>query len=380
MHKQKVLFLGAFQEPGGEEEVITYLYKNLDRNRFEPYLCGPFRSEFFDKHRIPRSEILELPMKSMTDLPSMRKLAGYIDRLGIDLVHSHGNRGGLFGRIASRMSKRHPLSVWTVHLLLEENNYTLSPMRKRIYAGVEYFLSNHLTDHVVCVSEDLQTKYRVHCRHSDISTIHNGIDTVKYFAEKRREWENRKSLVFGFISRMSKQKGLPFLMEAWKELTERYRGSGMDLRLVLAGSGEEEAHIKELAAGWNLESSVTFLGFRKDIPELLNRIDVLVLPSLFEGLPMIVLESLCSGTPVIASRVNGVPEVIQHGTNGRLVTPGNVKELTESMAYYVEHPEVIPVHGKSGQLLVREHFTKESMLEKHAHLYETLLSVKERAI
>ncbi|WJH35573.1 glycosyltransferase [Paenibacillus sp. CC-CFT747] len=379
MLKKKVLFLGAFQEPGGEEEVITYLYKHLDRTRFEPFLCGPFRSEFFDKHGIGREEILELDMNGMTDIASMRKLAGYIDRYGIDLVHSHGNRGGLFGRVSTFLSKTRPVSVWTCHLLIEENDYTLSKLRKKIYSNVEYFLSNRMTDHVVTVSNDLQTKYGAHCSSRKITTIHNGIDTTKYYGEKPLA-DRKKTFTFGFVSRMSKQKGLPYLIEGWKKLTDRYKDADVTLKLVLAGSGEEEQPTKELVRQYGLEDTVTFLGFRKDIPELLNRIDVLVLPSLFEGLPMIVLESLCSGTPVVASRVNGVPEVIEDKHNGRLVTPRHVDELAEAMAYYVEEPDRIALHGARGQELVTGQFTKEAMLNKHAQLYSVLLEERGRAI
>ncbi|WP_058301294.1 glycosyltransferase family 4 protein [Gorillibacterium timonense] len=372
--RKRVLFLGAFQEPGGEEEVITYLYKNLDRERYEPYLCGPFRQDFFDKHHIPREEILELPMTGMGDLKSWRMLIGYIDKLNIDLVHSHGNRGGLFGRLASRLSQRRPKSVWTVHLLIAENTFTISPMQKKVYTAVEYGLGRRFTDHIVAVSDDLRGKYAPHCPKTAISTIHNGIDVRRFHTDKAERPVNRESIKFGFVARMSKQKGLPYLIEAWKSVTEELRGTGLKPELILAGTGEEEAPTKELVKRFGLDSSVQFLGFRTDIPELLAGMDVLLLPSLFEGLPMVILESLASGTPVIATRVNGVPEVLEDGTNGRLVAPGNAAELAAAMMDYLRQPQLIRAHGTAGQKKVAEGFTKEQMLQKHMSLYDKLLA------
>lgn len=371
--RKRVLFLGAFQEPGGEEEVITYLYKNLDRERYEPYLCGPFRQDFFAKHRIPREEILELPMTGMGDFGSLRRLIHYIDSLNIDLVHSHGNRGGLFGRLASRLSRRRPKSVWTVHLLIAENSFTISPMQKKLYTAVEYGLGRYFTDHIVAVSHDLRSKYAPHCPKTAITTIHNGIDVGRFHTDKSALPVNRVSIKFGFVARMSKQKGLPYLIEAWKSVNEELKGTGLKPELVLAGTGEEEAPTKELVKRYGLESSVRFLGFRTDIPELLAGMDVLILPSLFEGLPMVILESLASGTPVIATRVNGVPEVLEDGTNGRLTAPGNAPELAAAILDYIRNPKLIRLHGAIGQRRVAEGFTKEQMLAKHMALYEQLL-------
>lgn len=371
--RKKVLFLGAFQEPGGEEEVITYLYKNLDRERYEPYLCGPFREDFFAKHRIPREEILELPMTGMGDWRSMKKLVGYIDSLQIDLVHSHGNRGGLFGRVASRLSRRRPKSVWTVHLLIAENTFTISPLQKKLYTAVEYGLGRRFTDRIVAVSDDLNRKYAPHCPKTAIETIHNGIDTGRFHQDKAARPVDPTAIEFGFVARMSKQKGLPYLIEAWRRITEELAPEGIRPRLTLAGTGEEEEPTKALVRQYGLEDSVRFLGFRTDIPELLAGMDVLLLPSLFEGLPMVILESLASGTPVIATRVNGVPEVLEDGVNGRLVTPADAGELAEAILGYVRQPEQIRRHGAAGQRKVAAGFTKERMLAKHMALYAKLL-------
>lgn len=370
--KKNIMLIGAFLEPGGEEEVITYLYKNLDRTFYNVYLCGPSSASFFEKHGIEKNELLHIEMKNKYDIKSLIQLIKYIKKYDIDLVHSHGNRGGLYGRVAAFISSKKPKSVWTLHLLIEENDFTISKFRKRIYTKVEKILNKYMTDHVISVSNDLETKYKVIYSANNITTIHNGIDTVKYNVNKIENSKESNELTFGFISRLSKQKGLQYLMAAMNELVSKYKLS-KNIKLYIAGTGEEEEFLKAQIELHGLERNVNLLGFRKDVPNILQQLDVLILPSLFEGFPMIILESLCSGTPVIASRVNGIPEVIIHNKNGLLVEPRDIQGLINGMEFYINNPEMIKKHGDLGRSIILSNFTKEIMLDKHKNLYIQLL-------
>lgn len=368
--KKRILFLGAFQAPGGEEEVILYLYKNMPSEDYEAYLCGPARAQFFEKHGVPKETFLDLDMKGSKDIKSLIRLVRYIKRYEIDIIHCHGTRGGLYGRLASFLSSRKPLCIWTLHLFIHDDLFTISRLRKTVYTKVESFLSRRFTDQIVTVSDDLKVKYETLFHLNKVRTIHNGIDVDKFYAIKPPAAADR--ITFGFVSRLSRQKGIPYLLQAMHELVHK-RSMPKEIRLLVAGTGEEEERLKQMVRELDLQEHVEFLGFRRDIPELLRQIDVMVLPSLFEGFPMIILESLCADTPVIASRVNGIPEAIEHNVNGRLVEAGSVPELVESMSYYIEHPEAIRLHGSAGQHRVIESYTLGTMLEKHVALYDSML-------
>ncbi|MFB5267904.1 glycosyltransferase [Paenibacillus enshidis] len=382
MKKKNILFIGAFQEPGGEEEVITYLFKNVDQSQFTPYLCGPARADFFQKHSIGKEQLLDLEMKNIYDIKSINKLRHYIDHYDIDIVHSHGSRGGLFGRVAGFLSKKKPVNIWTLHLLINENRYTISKSRRLTYTMIESVLGKIMTDQIITVSNDLRRKYEQLHNIKNIITIHNGIDIQKYNYEKPNNnttdknniLDKKSELTFGFVSRLSKQKGIPYLIQAFNQVVKD-PGYTNRIKLQIVGTGDQEMEVRRMVKELELEAHVSLLGFRTDIPEILASIDVLVLPSMFEGFPMVILESLCAGTPVIASSVNGVPEVIQHHVNGLLVEPRNVEQLAESMKFYLDHPEKIIEHGKQGQSLVHHSFTKEVMMNKHMDLYQSLLQV-----
>ncbi|MFB5674565.1 glycosyltransferase [Paenibacillus terreus] len=374
MKKKNILFLGAFQEPGGEEEVITYLFKNVDRSQFTPYLCGPARADFFQKHSIGKDQLLDLEMNSIYDIKSINKLKHYIDHYDIDIIHSHGSRGGLFGRVAGFLSKKKPVNIWTLHLLINENRYTISKSRRLTYTMIESVLGKVMTDQIITVSNDLKRKYEQLHNIKNIITIHNGIDIQKYHHVSNNIPDEKGELTFGFVSRLSKQKGIPYLIQAFNQVVKDPDYANR-IKLQIVGTGDQEMEIRRMVKEHDLDAHVSLLGFRTDIPNILASIDVLVLPSMFEGFPMVILESLCAGTPVIASNVNGVPEVIQHHVNGLLVEPRNVEQLAESMKFYVDHPDKIIEHGKQGQSLVHNYFTKEVMMNKHMNLYNSLLQV-----
>lgn len=369
--KTNILYLGAFAEPGGEEEVITYLFKNTNKNGFNSYLCGPTRSQFFSKHNLSESQILNLRMKGIFDIKSIFRLMSYINENEIDIIHSHGSKGGLYGRVAGFLSKRKVVNIWTLHLLIEENDFTISKTRKRLYMFMEHFLNRFMTDYIVCVSEDLMKKQLKRHNYKNICTIHNGIDVNKYGVSTVKKDKDNNVIKFGFVSRLSKQKGIPYLIKAIGKLNNLESYSNK-FTLDIVGTGDQEEELKALVNELNLNQIIKFHGFVTNIPEVLSTIDVVVLPSLFEGFPMIVLESMCSSTPLIASHVNGIPEVLEHKKNGLLVEPRNVDQLVESMKYYIDHPNLIEVHGKEGNKIVTDKFTKEIMLDKHINLYTSL--------
>ena len=122
-----------------------------------------------------------------------------------------------------------------------------------------------------------------------------------------------------FVGRLSEEKGLDVLLRALASPHVPTR-----LRLDVAGDGPCAVRWKALSSSLGIEHRVRWLGVRRDIPDLLDRADALVLPSFREGLPLAVLEAASSAVPVLASRVGGVPEAVWEGETGLLLPPGDV--------------------------------------------------------
>ena len=107
----------------------------------------------------------------------------------------------------------------------------------------------------------------------------------------------------------------------------------MNSKLLIAGRGEEEGNLKKLVKNYRLENNVKFLGglTGREMIDYYNVADVFCLPSQSEGTPNVVIESLLCGTPVVASKVGGLPYIIEEGRNGFLVEPGSILSLKEKL-------------------------------------------------
>jgi glycosyltransferase involved in cell wall biosynthesis len=121
---------------------------------------------------------------------------------------------------------------------------------------------------------------------------------------------------------------------------------------------------------------VVFAGHRTDVPEILQALDIFVLPSNWEGLPNAVLEAMAAGLPVVATRVGGVPEVVVEGQTGILVPPRDPNALADALLTLLRDPNLRRRMGQAGRQRVQEYFSVDQMVSKTETLYEQLLSEK----
>jgi glycosyltransferase involved in cell wall biosynthesis len=141
---------------------------------------------------------------------------------------------------------------------------------------------------------------------------------------------------------------------------------------IMAGDGELRPKIEALISELGLEHTISLLGWRTDIPELMAASQALVLTSRWEGLPRVCPQAMAVGLPIVATDVDGVPEVVQHGVNGFLVKPGQIKEMADHLIFLLTHPEDAKTMGKRGQQMVAE-FDIHRMVHQQEELYERLV-------
>ncbi|MFN3577966.1 MAG: glycosyltransferase family 4 protein [Tabrizicola sp.] len=182
-----------------------------------------------------------------------------------------------------------------------------------------------------------------------IAIVHCGVDPALY---------RRSVPAFGkrvaFVGRLDPVKGALLLIEAMAKVLKAHP----DATLTLAGDGPARAPAEARAAELGIAGSVRFAGFmtQPQVAELLSTSDMLVLPSFAEGLPVVYMEALASRIPVVASRVAGVPELVQDGVTGFTVPPGDVDTLADRMMRLMADPELAARMGEAGRLAVeREH-------------------------
>jgi glycosyltransferase involved in cell wall biosynthesis len=190
-----------------------------------------------------------------------------------------------------------------------------------------------------------------------------GVD-LKVFQPKLNK-VREGDFVIGFVSRIEKNKGYHLFLEAIKEINDQYKD--IHFSALMAGGGTQQAQVLNFLEFNNLQQKVNFIGpqAQKDLPEVLNKMDVLVFPTLFkESLGLIGLEAMACGVPVIGSRSGGLTDYIQSGMNGFFFEPGDIKDLVEKLIFFYSLPATVKEEMNVQALNTARHFGQEIVARK----------------
>lgn len=320
MQKKNILHLINGEFFSGAERVQDLLACNLPALGYEIYFACLKPKLFIENCQSRKDRIFNFPMNSRFDFFQSLKIARFARKYNCRLIHTHTPRAALIGSLTSIITGL-PL-VHHVHsptLLCTENYW-----RNRINSLMEQ-IAFHKTQKIIAVSKSLG-KYltSMGLKDSDFFIIPNGVPIPGPLPCRLMP---AGEFVIGVIALFRPRKGLEVLLEALAELKKQ----GYGFLLSAVGEFESEKYekkIKTLAVKLELTANIEWIGFRHNINEELQKMDLFVLPSLAgEGTPMVILEAMSMGVPIVASKVEGVPEVIRDNQEGMLVTPGDVKEL-----------------------------------------------------
>lgn len=308
-----------------------------------------------------------LSMNSRLDLRPAIALARLVKTRGYRLIHTHTPRSVLVGRLAAALA-RVPL---VHHLHSPTTRDSTHRWRDRANAAVECWGIRRAAA-VIAVSESLADYGALHgvARHR-LQVVPNGVPG----APMEERPIPGPAWTLGCVALFRPRKGLEVLLEAVALL----RRNGHDVSLRAVGSFETpeyeralHAHVERLQLG----EHICWTGFSADVPGELARMDLFVLPSLFgEGMPMVVLEAMAGGVPIVASRVEGVSQVIRNGIDGLLVPPGEPQDLAWQISRVIRGD----VDWQSLRTAAHErqtrHFSDRSMARATAAIYDRILGI-----
>ena len=375
---------------GGPAMHVVHLAEALDPTRFRTRLITGGITEdegdmtYFASDRgvevtvIPAMSRLLAPWK---DLKAFLTLLRIFLRERPTIVHTHTAKAGTVGRLAA-IAARVPVIVHTFHGHVLGGLY-FSKLKTRIFLEVERQLAR-ATDRLVVLTRaqarDMSDELRV-ADASRFSVVSLGLDLQRFADVDRSEARGqiRKQLgvederpVIGIVGRMVPVKNHELLFDALVQLGERLNPGP---HVVVVGSGEREADLRNYVVERDLDRQVHWLGWRQDLPDIFPAFDVTALTSFDEGTPVSLLESLASGTPVVSRAVGGVPEILEDGALGRLVWGTSVDEFADALEDALRSPPA-PREVERTRGLVLERYSVQRLAGDMEKLY---MDVLERA-
>lgn len=394
MRKIKVLHLITHLGFGGASDNTLLSVEHLARSRYEVHLaagqdyvdwveqgrrCADALFLFPDMHRDPRPA---------ADVRLLRQLTAFMREQQYDIVHTHNAKAGVIGRMAARRA-RTPIVLHTMHLLSWQDVHSApdaGPLRqaataakRQLYLGLERYAAA-LSDRVVLVCEaNRQEAIAAGLAPPDrLNTIYSGIDLRRLAVQVGRA-AKCQSLgldparpIIGMIGRLSAQKApLDFVAAARLALRRHPQA-----QFIVAGDGPLA---EEVAGAVADEPRIKLLGYRDDVPELYQILDMFVLASLWEGLGRALTEAMIVGIPIVATAVNGIPELVAHGQTGLLAPPADPPRLAEQIVWLLDHPHEAQAMVQRGQQRVLPAFDMRKMVDDIEGLYEQLLAAKGHA-
>ncbi len=291
-------------------------------------------------------------------------LARQMQRLGVRHIHAHfANVAANVAKLAATMTG----GTWslTLHGLADFGDPTRSNLRDKI-AHARF---------VICVcdfgcGQAMLNSDPVHW--PKIRRIHCGINTSVYAPKAPSEKADDSSVLrLLTVARLGPEKAHAVLLRAVRELVDR----GIKVSLTCVGDGPLRDNLQSLTSELGLNNVVTFTGSigQDDLPGYYDRADVFVLSSLAEGLPVVIMEAMAKSVPVVATCIAGIPEIIEHGVSGLLVSPGDHQGLAEAIAGLANDSDLRASIGKKGRDRVCQGFDITKTVEDLADVFREFL-------
>ncbi len=345
----------------------------LDAVRFDSVLCAtrPVAGASLEPILAAGVQVLCLERRSRAALAAWRPLIAFLRDQRVDVLHTHKFGSNVWGTVIGRLAGV-PVIIAHEHTW----SYDGGPLRRLLDREV---VARAAHVFLAVSREDRQRMIDVeHVDPSRVRFIPNGIPRRplgRGGAVRAELGIPTGAPVIGSVASLRPQKALHVLIEGAALLVRDFP----DLRVLIAGQGEEEIRIRSLIRTHDLGRVVFMLGHRPDVPDVLATLDVAVSTSDWEGSPLAVMEYMAAGKAIVATRVGGVPDLVTHGVHGLLVERGDVRGLAHAVADLLSDPQRRVAMGAQGRRRQRVEFDIDLMVQRLEMLYEELFRVTERA-
>jgi glycosyltransferase involved in cell wall biosynthesis len=360
------------------------LTERLDPSRYESLLVTGREAEAEGNYltlygksseRLVMDEALGREIRGGPDLVAFAQLVRLIRTFRPHIVHTHTAKAGTLGRLAARVC-RVPAIVHTYHGHVLQGYF--SPAKARLFIAIERWLGRR-TDRLLAVSERVREELLALGigRPDRFQVLPLGLDLDGFLDAEARRGGLRRELGFtddefliGIVARLVPIK----VHETFFRAAAIVAGRLSRARFIVVGDGQRRRELEALVRALGLTDRVRFLGWRRDLETVYADLDVVALTSRNEGSPVSLIEAMAAARPVVATRVGGVPDLIEHGVNGLLVEVDDADALARTIETIATDPPRAHALGRAGRARVYPAFSASRLVADVDRLYRELLS------
>ena len=385
----------------GAEVMLLNLVHEQIKMGLEPTICSIGEKGVLEKpieaEAVKRGfKVTRFRMMAGPNIFGAFKILRYAKREKFDILHSHGYKGNiLFGFIPKAM-RRLPL-ITTVHGWTSTTSSSFSKMK--LYEWLDVRSLRHM-DRVILVNKGMLSNPRLKVANlQNLTVINNGIPPIKrinpkfplsqgeglgeggngeVFEFKQNSLSNtldkdivnfcKEGFVVGAIGRLSYEKGFNYLIEAVAGLA----GEIPNIKLVIIGEGGERGFLEKMVSDLGLQGKVLMPGYRDAAHRYLPLFKIFVMPSLTEGLPITLLEAMQYEVPIVATGVGGIPALLEGGSAGVLVNPGDTAGLVEALGLLKRDSKLAVRLSKRDKEAVMLKYSSRKMAAEYLEIYKSI--------
>lgn len=366
---KKILYFITTSEWGGASRYVYELCRYEKEKGNKIYLVVGTKGELSNKVkrlgiRVFIISSVKRNISPINDFKSILTLRKLIKKINPDIIHLNSSKAGAIGRLACKSIKDTKAKVvFTVHGWAFTDGIS-SKLKKFLFRNIERMLSS-LTDLFICVSnydKKIGKRDKVLSCKSNVVVIHNGSERPQP-SSINHSFHYPIRLVM--VARFSEQKDQESLIKAVNELSKN------TYFLTFVGTGKTLEKNKKLVSDLKLNNNIKFVGFKKDVSDILISSDVFILATHYEGLPISIIEAMSYGLPVIASDVGGNNELVQNASNGYLVN--NIEEMRKAISYLISNSLEVKRMGSNSLKQYIKNFTLQKSMELTDSQYDLLV-------
>ncbi|MFX0203921.1 MAG: glycosyltransferase family 4 protein [Candidatus Hodarchaeota archaeon] len=302
------------------------------------------------------------------------KLLEIIKGVNPDIVHSHGTKENIVSKISGFLLGIPVIPVYHCNYKQIGSNNVEIGFKRMMYETIYLDILERLTSSIVPKNIAVSGSVRDNIRRfgipvGRIDVIYSGVNIDDFELKRVNLRRRRNKIRIVSISRIDEGKGIRDIIEAAKGIEEKE----INFEFNLVGDGHLVANYQRLVNSYNLGGKVKFLGYMKNIREVLLASDIFVSASYSEGFPLTIVEAMACGLPVVVTDAGGVTEIVDDKVNGLVVEKGNRQQLKESLLLMMKNSTVRWEYGRKGREKVVANFSMDRMIAQYISVYETIL-------